>query len=47
MEIIPTLLKYTFVAAVAVEGVLILRAIITLAREKACATATPSSTVEE
>ncbi|WP_298405927.1 hypothetical protein [uncultured Chloroflexus sp.] len=46
MDIIPTVLKYIFVAAVAVEGILIVRAIITLAKEKAQAAA-PAASVEE
>ncbi|WP_322823099.1 hypothetical protein [Chloroflexus sp.] len=47
MEIIPTLLKYGFVLAVAVELLLIVRAIVRLAREKACATDTTSPTSGE
>ncbi|WP_172812321.1 hypothetical protein [Chloroflexus islandicus] len=47
MDIIPTLLKYIFVAAVAVEGILIVRAIITLAKEKAQAAAAPAASAEE
>ncbi len=47
MDIIPTVLKYIFVAAVAVEGILIVRAIITLAKEKAQAAAAPAASVEE
>ncbi|WP_322510963.1 hypothetical protein [Chloroflexus sp.] len=47
MELIPTLLKYIFVAAVAVEGILIVRAIIALAKEKARAAATPAASAEE
>lgn len=47
MELIPTLLKYIFVAAVAVEGILIVRAIITLAKEKAQAAAAPAASAEE
>lgn len=47
MDIIPTVLKYIFVAAVVVEGILIVRAIITLAKEKAQAAAAPAASVEE
>ncbi|WP_298818217.1 hypothetical protein [Chloroflexus sp.] len=43
MEIIPTLLKYTFVVAVVVEAVLIGRAIFNLAREKARAATSPAT----
>lgn len=35
MEIAVALVKYTFIAALAVEGVLVLRALVRLAREKA------------
>ncbi len=35
MDIVLSLLKYVFVGAVAVEGLLILRALVRLAREKA------------
>ncbi|WP_322489489.1 hypothetical protein [Chloroflexus sp.] len=47
MDIIPTLLKYIFVAAVVVEGILIVRAIITLAKEKAQADTAPAASAEE
>ncbi|WP_322494045.1 hypothetical protein [Chloroflexus sp.] len=47
MDIIPTVLKYIFVAAVAVEGMLIVRAIVTLAKEKAQAAAAPAASAEE
>lgn len=46
-EIIVGLIKYTFVTALAVEGVLILRALYQLAREKArVAQAAPAATEE-
>jgi hypothetical protein len=47
VEIIPTLLKYGFVLAVAIELLLIVRAIVRLAREKARAGDTTSSTSGE
>ncbi len=47
MEIIPTLLKYGFVLAVAVELLLIVRAIVRLAREKARTGDTTSTTSGE
>jgi len=47
VEIIPTLLKYGFVLAVAVELLLIVRAIVNLAREKARSTDTASTTTGE
>lgn len=47
MEIIPTLLKYGFVLAVAVELLIIVRTIVRLAREKARATDTTSTTSGE
>ncbi len=43
MEIVPTILKYGFVLAVAIELIIIGRAIFILAREKAHATDTPAS----
>lgn len=41
MELIITVIKYTFVVALGVEAVLIGRAIVNLAREKARAAAKP------
>ena len=47
MEIVPTILKYGFVLAVAIELIIIGRAIFSLAREKAQATDAPVPTKGE
>jgi len=47
MEILVTILKYVFVVGVGVEVLLILRALVNLAREKARAADAPAAPAEE
>jgi hypothetical protein len=47
METLVPIVKYIFVIAVAVEGALILRSLIALARDKAQGAAAPTQPVEE
>lgn len=47
MEVIVSLIKYIFVIALAVEAMLILRALVNLAREKARPIAAPTAPAEE
>ncbi|HMO58902.1 MAG TPA: hypothetical protein PKA05_04820 [Roseiflexaceae bacterium] len=42
MEILLALVRYAFIVALVIEGVLVLRALIRLAREKATPAAEPS-----
>jgi len=47
METLVSIVKYSFVLAAGVEVVLIMRALVALAREKARAAALPAHIVEE